>query len=110
MNYATFASESVSAGHADKICDHISDAIVDAVLTQDPNARLGVETAATDGHLFLMGEIGAQASVDYEAIARAEIKRIGCTDPRFGFSDKNTIHVHIGHQSSEIAKGVLEQD
>jgi S-adenosylmethionine synthetase len=109
VNYSTFASESVSAGHADKICDQVSDAIVDAVLTQDPHARLGVETAATDGHLFLMGEIGAQANVDYEAIARQEIKRIGYTDPHFGFSDQSQIHVHIGHQSAEIAKGVLEQ-
>jgi S-adenosylmethionine synthetase len=106
MNYSAFASESVSAGHADKICDQISDAIVDAVLTQDPYARLGVETAATDGHVFLMGEIGSRATVDYEAIARQEIQRIGYTDPKFGFSNQSDIHVHIGHQSPEIAQGV----
>jgi S-adenosylmethionine synthetase len=110
MSYTTFASESVSAGHTDKICDQISDAIVDAVLTQDPLSRLGVETAVTEGHVFLMGEVGSTARVDYEAIARREIKRIGYTDPKFGFSDKSVVHNHIGTQSPEIAKGVVEDE
>jgi S-adenosylmethionine synthetase len=110
MSYPTFASESVSAGHADKICDQISDAIVDAVLAQDPMGRVAAETAVTEGHIFLMGEVGSTARVDYEAIARREIKRIGYTDPKFGFSDQSQVHSHIGTQSPEIAKGVVEQD
>jgi S-adenosylmethionine synthetase len=108
LNYATFASESVSAGHADQICDQISDAVLDAVLAQDPMGRVAVETAVTEGHVFLMGEVGAGAKIDYEGLARREIKRIGYTDPRFGFSDASEVHVHIGHQSPEIARGVVE--
>jgi S-adenosylmethionine synthetase len=110
LNYTTFASESVSAGHADKICDQISDAIVDAVLAQDPNGRTAIEAAVTEGHVFLMGEVGADARVDYESIARREIKRIGYTQAGFGFNHHSAVHVHIGHQSPEIAKGVVEQE
>lgn len=106
MSYTSFTSESVCAGHPDKICDQISDAIVDAALAQDPQSRLGVETAASHNHLLLMGEITTTANLDYEAIARGEIRRLGYTNPDFGFSDQSRITILIGTQSPEIAQGV----
>src|SRR3954468_10757864 len=87
MAYQLMASESVCAGHPDKVCDQISDAIVDAVLAQDPRARLGVETMAAHGKLILAGEVTSNAKVDFEAIARAEIKRLGYTRPEWHFYD-----------------------
>lgn len=106
MSYQSFTSESVCAGHPDKICDAISDAIVDAVIAQDPRSRTGVEVAATEGRVILLGEISTTAKVDYAAIARAEITRLGYTDPTLGFADNATIDVYIGTQSPEIAQGV----
>ena len=106
MSYQAFTSESVCAGHPDKICDQISDAIVDAVLEQDPHGRLGVEAAATEGRVLLLGEISTTAKVDYAAVARREITRLGYTDPAWGFADSAVIDVYIGTQSPEIAQGV----
>jgi S-adenosylmethionine synthetase len=106
MSYTSFTSESVCAGHPDKLCDQVSDAIVDEALAQDPGSRLGVETAATHNHLLLMGEITTTAKLDYEAIARREIRRLGYTNPHFGFSDQSKITVLVGTQSPEIAQGV----
>ncbi len=105
MPYQSFTSESVCAGHPDKLCDQISDAIVDAVLAQDPNAHTAVETTATEGRLMLLGEIKTTAKVDYEAVARAEITRLGYTDPALGFADNAQIDVYLGTQSAEIAQG-----
>lgn len=109
MSYPYVTSESVCAGHPDKICDQISDAIVDAVLAQDPTARLGVETAAARDRLILFGEITTTARVDYDAIARHEIARLGYTDESLGFWHKSPVDVLIGHQSPEIAVGVDTQ-
>jgi S-adenosylmethionine synthetase len=106
MSNYLFTSESVCAGHPDKVCDQISDAIVDAVLGQDPRARLGVETIATHGRLILAGEIKTSAKVDYETIARAEIKRLGYTRPEWNFHDGSPVDVLIHAQSPEIAVGV----
>ena len=106
MSYQAFTSESVCAGHPDKICDQISDAIVDAVLEQDQYGRLGVEAAATEGRVLLLGEISTTAKVDYAAVARHEITRLGYTDPAWGFDDSAVIDVYIGTQSPEIAQGV----
>ncbi len=106
MSYHAFTSESVCAGHPDKICDQISDAIVDAVLEQDPHGRLGVEAAATEGRVLLLGEISTTAKIDYAAVARHEITRLGYTDPAWGFADSAVIDVYIGTQSPEIAQGV----
>jgi S-adenosylmethionine synthetase len=104
-----FTSESVTEGHPDKICDQVSDAIVDAVLEQDPTGRVAAEAAVTRQRLWLFGEISSQASVDYEQIARALIARIGYTDPELGFSaDEVQIETVIGHQSPDIARGVDE--
>jgi len=106
MSYQSFTSESVCAGHPDKICDQISDAIVDAVLEQDPNAHLGVEATATEGRVLLLGEIQTTAKVDYAEVARREITRLGYTDPELGFADNAQIDVYIGIQSPEIKQGV----
>ena len=105
MDY-TFTSESVCSGHPDKICDSISDAILDEVLKQDKKGRVAVETVATFNRVFIAGEVSANADVDFEKIARKRIKDLGYTDPKFNFSDKSNIETYIHKQSPEIAKGV----
>ncbi len=101
-----FASESVCAGHPDKIADHISDAIVDAILTQDPNGRTGVEVLVAADRVILAGEVNTTARVDFIAIAREQIQRLGYTNPDWDFSDTSTIDNHIHQQSPEISVGV----
>lgn len=101
-----FASESVAAGHPDKVADQISDAVVDAVLAQDPNGRTAVEVLVANNRVIIAGEINTTAKVDIEAIARAEIKRLGYTDPAWGFSDQSPIDNHLHQQSAEISVGV----
>ena len=105
MDY-TFTSESVCAGHPDKICDSISDAILDEVLKQDKYGRVAVETVATFNRLIITGEITANAKVDFEKIARKRIKNLGYTDPYLNFSHKSPVEVYVHEQSREIAKGV----
>jgi S-adenosylmethionine synthetase len=105
MDYI-FTSESVCAGHPDKICDSISDAILDAVLKQDPKGRVAVETLATFNRVVIVGEITANAKVDYEKIARKRIRDLGYTNLAFNFSDLSPIEVDIHEQSPEISKGV----
>lgn len=101
-----FASESVAAGHPDKVADQISDAVVDAVLAQDPNGRTAVEVLVANNRVIIAGEINTTAKVDIEAIARSEIKRLGYTDPAWGFSDQSPIDNHLHQQSAEISVGV----
>ena len=101
-----FASESVAAGHPDKIADQISDAILDEVLLQDPNGRTAVETLVANNRVVLAGEINTTAKIDIPKIVRAQIKRLGYTDPSWGFSDQSPIDNYIHHQSPEIAVGV----
>lgn len=99
-----FTSESVSEGHPDKICDQISDAILDACLTQDPHSRVACECFAGKGFLVISGEITTKAIVDYDAVARNTIRRIGYVDPELGFSaDTVAIMVMINKQSPDIA-------
>jgi len=105
----TFTSESVCAGHPDKICDQISDAILDAVLAQDPQGRTAIECLAGNNKLIIAGEIGAKAKVDFKKIARDQIKRLGYTDPKFNFSDKSPIEIFVHEQSPEIAVGVKKK-
>lgn len=107
--YTTFTSESVCAGHPDKICDQISDAIVDAVLAQDPNGRVAVETMAAHGHVILAGEVTTTAKVDFEKVAREQIKKLGYIDTKSGFSYESPIAIHIHEQSPEIAVGVMQK-
>lgn len=104
--FYSFTSESVCAGHPDKICDQISDAIVDAVLKQDRYGRVAVETLVTRNQVVIAGEVSAKANVDYEKIARDQIKRLGYTDGIFNFSHKSPILVQIHTQSPDIARGV----
>ena len=100
-----FTSESVCAGHPDKICDAISDAVVDALLAQDPHARAGVETVAGANQISLFGEIKTTAIVDFETIVRDTIRRLGYTVPAWGFSDQSTFTDNLHQQSPEIALG-----
>jgi S-adenosylmethionine synthetase len=106
MIRSIFTSESVCAGHPDKICDQISDAILDAILTQDPLGRVAVETAVGGNRVVLLGEVTTTAKIDIEAIVRAEIRRLGYTEPSWGFSDRCEIYNYLGNQSPEIAQGV----
>lgn len=99
-----FTSESVSEGHPDKICDQISDAILDACLAQDPNSRVACECFAGKGFLVISGEITTKAVVNYDEVARNTIRRIGYVDPELGFSaDTVAIMVMINKQSPDIA-------
>lgn len=102
----SFASESVCAGHPDKVCDAISDAILDAVLAQDPLGRVAVESMACNNRLILAGEVTTTAKVDFEGVARDLITRLGYTDPSWGFSDRSPIDCYIHEQSPEISVGV----
>ncbi len=106
-----FTSESVSAGHPDKLADAISDAILDAVLAQDPTSRVACETMVKTGMVVLAGEITTHAVIDTEAIVRETVKAIGYDNPECGF-DGNTCAVlnAIGKQSPDIAMGVDDSD
>ncbi|HSX17506.1 MAG TPA: methionine adenosyltransferase [Patescibacteria group bacterium] len=104
-----FTSESVCAGHPDKIADAISDAIVDAALAQDPHSRTGIETVSGANQVALYGEIKTKAKIDYEKIVRDTIKKLGYTEPAWGFSTESTFTNNVHQQSPEIALGV-DQD
>jgi S-adenosylmethionine synthetase len=104
-----FTSESVCAGHPDKICDAISDAIVDAALAQDPHSRTGIETVAGANQISLFGEIKSKAQIDFEKIAREAVERLGYTVPAWGFSQESSFFNNVHEQSPEIAMGV-DQD
>ena len=100
-------SESVTEGHPDKLCDQISDAILDAVLAKDPKGRVAVECFATNGFIVIAGEMTTTCYVDIPTIARGVIKEVGYTDPELGFHYKTCgILVSIQEQSGDIAQGV----
>ncbi len=104
-----FTSESVSEGHPDKVADQISDAVLDAILRQDRTARVAAETLVKDNLVVLAGEITTSACVDYDAVARRAIRRIGYVDPALGFDAAGcTVQVAYGQQSPNIAQGVDE--
>src|SRR5882724_5843576 len=109
MGTYLFTSESVCAGHPDKICDQISDAIVDAALSQDPHSRTGIETVAGANKICLFGEIKTKAKINFEKVARDTVKRLGYTNPAWGFSQKSVFDSYIHSQSPEISLGV-DQD
>ena len=102
-----FTSESVTEGHPDKIADQISDGILDAILAQDPNARVACETLITTGLVVIAGEITTTADVDYQAVARKTINEIGYNNGDLGF-DGNAcaVLVALDKQSPDIAQGV----
>jgi S-adenosylmethionine synthetase len=108
-NQKLFTSESVCAGHPDKICDAISDAILDAALLHDPASRTGIETVAGANKIALFGEIKTLATLNYEAIVRATVLALGYDDPRWGFSSESEFSNDLHQQSPEIARGV-DQD
>ncbi|MDO5727346.1 MAG: S-adenosylmethionine synthetase N-terminal domain-containing protein, partial [Bowdeniella nasicola] len=106
-NFRVFTSESVTEGHPDKLCDQISDAILDAVLTEDPHARVAVETLTTTGLVHVVGELSTTAYVEIPDIVRSEIRRIGYTSSEASFdADSCGVCVSIDQQSGEIAQGV----
>ena len=102
-----FTSESVTEGHPDKMCDQISDAVLDAILARDPNGRVACETVTTTGMVMVMGEISTSCTVDVPDIVRRTVNRIGYCDPSYGF-DGNTCAVlsSLDKQSGDIAMGV----
>lgn len=106
MAYPTFTSESVCAGHPDKICDQISDAIVDAVLEKNPHGRAAIETLVTVNKVILAGEVKSKEVINFESIARREIKRLGYIIPKLKFTHESPVSVFIHTQSPEIAAGV----
>jgi S-adenosylmethionine synthetase len=104
-----FTSESVTMGHPDKVADHISDAILDAMLAQDPNSRVACETMVKDDMVIVAGEITTKATVDIPKVVRRTIKDIGYDDPALGFNFENcAVIVSIGQQSPDISQGVTE--
>ena len=107
MGRVLFTSESVSEGHPDKVADQISDAILDAMLAQDPNSRVACETMVTTGQVVVAGEITSKAVVDVQQLVRKTIADIGYTDPQFGFDNRSCgILVALDKQSPDIAQGV----
>lgn len=102
-----FTSESVSEGHPDKVADQISDAVLDAMLSQDPNSRVACETLVTTGLVVVAGEVSSDAVVDVESLVRGVIKDIGYTDASYGFDYKSCeVMVQLGQQSPDISQGV----
>ncbi|MFI4922146.1 MAG: methionine adenosyltransferase [Burkholderiales bacterium] len=109
MNEYLFSSESVSEGHPDKVADQVSDAVLDAILAQDPRARVACETLVTTGLVMMAGEITTHATVDYNAVARETVKRIGYDSSEIGFDYRScSVLASFGKQSSDIAQGVNE--
>jgi len=106
MNYKVFTSESVSAGHPDKICDQISDAIVDAALKNDPQSRVAVETLVTANQVVLAGEVTTHSKISFSKVAQEVIKDLGYVNGRYNFSYKSPIYEFVHQQSPEIAVGV----
>ncbi len=107
MSNRIFTSESVTEGHPDKMCDQISDAVLDALLEKDKAARVACETAVKTGMVLLFGEITTNTYVDFSSVAREAIKKIGYTDPEFGFDYQGcAVLSAIAEQSPDIAMGV----
>ena len=107
MAHYLFTSESVTEGHPDKVCDQISDAVLDAMLEQDPMSRVACETCTTTGLVMIMGEITTNAYIDIQKVARDTIRKIGYTDAEYGFSaDSCAVMTVLDEQSTDIAMGV----
>ena len=108
-NKYLFTSESVTMGHPDKVADHVSDAVLDAMLAQDPRSRVACETLVTTGLVVVAGEITTKAYVDIPGVVRKTIKKIGYDDPLIGFDgDDCAVIVSIDNQSPDISQGVSE--
>ena len=106
MEKLLFTSESVTEGHPDKICDQISDAILDALLEQDPMSRVACETSTTTGLVLVMGEITTKGYVDIQKIVRDTVREIGYDRGKYGFdADNCAVITAIDEQSTDIAMG-----
>jgi S-adenosylmethionine synthetase len=103
--HTLFTSESVAAGHPAKLCDRVSDTILDALLAKDPNARAAIETVAGADHIFLFGEVTSSANVNFTDVAKQTVRNLGYTQPAWGFSDNSPITSFIHKQSAHIALG-----
>jgi len=102
-----FTSESVTEGHPDKVCDQISDAVLDAVLAADPKGRVACESMVKDGDVYVIGEVTTSANLDIERLVRDTVRSIGYTDPEGGFTaDGCKVHVNLTRQSADIDMGV----
>ena len=111
MAHKLFTSESVTEGHPDKLCDQISDAILDSIISRDPNARVACETMATTGAIFVMGEISTDCYTDIPAIVRKTVEQVGYNSPEYGFDSKTcAVLTSIDEQSPDIAMGVEASD
>ena len=109
MGNKLYTSESVTEGHPDKVCDQISDSILDYIIEQDPNAHVACEVCATTGLVLVMGEITTSTYVDIQKIVRDTVKEIGYDNPEFGFNgDDLAVLVSIDEQSPDIAMGVKD--
>lgn len=107
MSKKLFTSESVTEGHPDKVCDQISDAVLDAIYAEDPYARVACETAVTTGMVLVMGEISTKCYVDIPKVVRSTIKEIGYDNPKIGFDGETcAVITSIDEQSGDIAMGV----
>lgn len=107
MTNYLFTSESVTSGHPDKVCDYISDSILDAALKEDKNSRVACETSISKDTVFIFGEVSTKAKLDYEKIAKETLRKIGYTTKGSGFDVENCkVIVGIQEQSSDIAQGV----
>src|SRR3989338_4873701 len=108
-NKYTITSESVTEGHPDKICDQVSDAILDALIVQDPYSRVAIETLTTTGLVVVAGEVTTKGYADVQGIVRRTLKEIGYTNPQFGIDCEDAgVLVSIHGQSADIAQGVNE--
>ena len=108
-NRSVFTSESVSMGHPDKMCDQISDAVLDTILGQDPRARVACETLTTTGLIVLAGEITTRAQIDFPQLVRGVVRDIGYTDSRFGINGHTcAVMIALDRQSPDISQGVTE--
>ena len=106
-----FTSESVSEGHPDKVCDQISDAVLDTLLKQDPRSRVACETLAKTGLIMIAGEITTNGKIDFDAVARNTLREIGYTSVDCGCdADTAAVLVHVSRQSPDIAQGVNENE
>ena len=104
-------SESVSDGHPDKVCDQVSDAVVDAALRDDPSSRVACETSCTSNRMWLFGEVTTESDIDYEALARSVIADIGYTEPEYNFDAKDAeVNIYIHQQSPDISAAVGSAD
>jgi len=109
MKKYVITSESVTEGHPDKICDQISDAILDNLIAQDPDSRVAIETMVTTGSVHIAGEVTTRGFADVQRIARQVLKEIGYTNPKFGIDYEDAgVWVSIHGQSSDISQGVSE--